>query len=139
MGPMADDSSQLVTTVLPVTGGQYVIAAGEYQATITELGAGLRTLTLRGQPIVRGYGDDELPPAGAGELLVPWPNRIDRGQYSFGSRRLQLDLTEPASGNAIHGLTRWATWQVNGPAAHHVELDLRLPGPSGYPFCLELH
>jgi aldose 1-epimerase len=135
---MADDLSQLATSALPVTGAQYVIAAGEYQATITELGAGLRTLALGGQPIVKGYGDDELPPAGAGELLVPWPNRIDRGQYSFGGRSLQLDLTEPVRGNAIHGLTRWATWQVTGQAADQVELDLRLLGQPGYPFCLEL-
>jgi aldose 1-epimerase len=124
--------------VLPVTGAQYAIAAGEYQATITELGAGLRTLTLAGQPVVRGYGEDELPPAAAGELLVPWPNRIDGGQYSFGARSFQLDLTEPARGNAIHGLTRWATWQVKTLAADNVELELQLLGRPGYPFCLEL-
>ena len=98
MGPMADHSSQLVTSVLPVTGAQYTIASGEYHATITELGAGLRTLTLGGQPIVKGYGDDELPPAGAGELLVPWPNRIDAGQYSFGGRSLPSRV-RPPSGN----------------------------------------
>ena len=128
MGPMADDSSQAATSALPVTGAQYAIAAGEYQATITELGAGLRKLTLGGQPVVKGYGDDELPPAGAGQLLVPWPNRIDRGQYAFGGRTFQLDLTEPAKGNAIHGLTRWATWQVSVQAADRVELSLRLLG-----------
>jgi len=25
----------------------------------------------------------------------------------------QLDLSEPAKGNAIHGLTRWAGWQIS--------------------------
>ncbi len=138
MGPMADESSQAATSALPVTGAQYAIAAGEYKATVTELGAGLRTLTLGGQPVVKGYRDDELPPAGAGQLLVPWPNRIDRGQYAFGGRAFQLDLTEPANGNAIHGLTRWATWQVSVQAADRVELSLRMLGRPGYPFCLEL-
>jgi aldose 1-epimerase len=122
----------------PVTGAQYAIAAGDYEATVTELGAGLRTLTLGGQPVVVGYGEGELPPAAAGELLAPWPNRIDRGQYRFGGRDFQLELTEPARGNAIHGLTRWATWQVRTHAADHVELGLRLLGRPGYPFCLEL-
>ena len=135
---MADDLSLAATSALAVTGAQYAITAGEYQATITELGAGLRTLTLSGEPVVKGYGDDELPPAGAGELLVPWPNRIDRGEYTFGGRTFQLDLTEPAKGNAIHGLTRWATWQLSAQAADRVELSLRMLGRPGYPFCLEL-
>ena len=135
---MADDPSEHALPMLPVTGAQYAISAGDYQAAITELGAGLRTLTLGGQPVVTGYGEDELPPAGAGQLLAPWPNRVDRGQYSFGGRSFQLDLTEPAVGNAIHGLTRWATWQIRTHAADHVELGLRLLGRPGYPFCLEL-
>ncbi len=135
---MASDSSQSAVPVLPVTGTQCAIAAGDYQASITELGAGLRTLALGGQPVVTGYGEHELPPAGAGQLLLPWPNRVDRGQYSFDGRSFQLDLSEPARGNAIHGLTRWATWQVRTHAADHVELGLRLLGRPGYPFCLEL-
>src|SRR5258708_34943312 len=106
MGPRGGDSRPLGPSVLPVTGAQYAIAAGEYHATITELGAGLRTLTLGGQPIVKGYGDDELPPAGAGELLVPWAHRVDAGQYSFGGRRLQLEPTEPGRRDRIPGVTR---------------------------------
>jgi aldose 1-epimerase len=131
---MAQDAAR----ILPLTGAQYAIAAGDYRADITELGAGLRTLTLRGQPVVTEYGEDELPPAGSGELLAPWPNRVDHGQYSFGAGSFQLDLSEPARGNAIHGLTRWASWQVSSHAADHVELGLRLLGRPGYPFCLEL-
>ena len=68
---------------LPLTGAQYDIAAGDYQATITELGAGLRALSLSDQPLIRTYAPDELPPAGAGQLLAPWPNRVDHGRYSF--------------------------------------------------------
>jgi aldose 1-epimerase len=135
---MAVDLSQSATPTLPVTGAQFAIAAGDYQATITELGAGLRRLAFGGQPIVRDYDEDELPPAAAGQLLAPWPNRVDRGQYSFGGRSFQLDLTEPARGNAIHGLTRWATWEVKTFAADHVELGMQLLGRPGYPFCLEL-
>ena len=123
---------------VPLTGAQYDIAAGDYRATVTELGAGLRTLSLDGQPITRGYGDDEVPPAGAGQLLAPWPNRVDGGRYTFGGRSFQLDLSEPAHGNAIHGLTRFATWSLSGSSADQVELGLWLLGRPGYPFCLEL-
>src|ERR1700727_2808086 len=125
-------------TPIPLTGGQYEISAGDYRATITELGAGLRQLSYRGRPVISGYEAAELPPAGAGQLLAPWPNRIDGGRYSFGGASYQLDLSEPAHGNAIHGLTRWTGWQLIDIADESAELGQRLLGRPGYPFCLEL-
>jgi aldose 1-epimerase len=121
-----------------ITGDQYEISAGDYQATITELGAGLRAFSHGGVPAVTGYERDQLPPAGAGQLLAPWPNRVDGGRYTIAGLTYQLDLSEPAAGNAIHGLTRWAAWAPvrHDPAA--VRLALRLPGRPGYPFWLEM-
>ena len=84
--------------IIPLTGLQYEIEAGDYRATVTELGAGLRELTFRGQPVIAGYAADELPPAGAGQLLAPWPNRIDGGRYVFGGAEHQLALSEPGPG-----------------------------------------
>ena len=143
---------------IPLTGRQYHIRAGDYEAAVTELGAGLRRLSYRGEPVITGYEPDELPPAGAGQLLAPWPNRIDGGGYEFGGVRLQLDLTEPARANAIHGLTRWANWDLADSAASASGPDPRSPtlsapapasgdqvtlmhflhGRPGYPFCLAL-
>jgi aldose 1-epimerase len=123
---------------LPLTGAQYDIAAGDYHASITELGAGLRALTAAGRPLISGYPPDELPPAGAGQLLVPWPNRIDHGRYEFGGRSYQLELSEPAHDNAIHGLTRWLSWQLTARGDDFVELSLPLLGRPGYPFRLDL-
>jgi aldose 1-epimerase len=123
---------------IPLTGAQYEISAGDYTAAVTELGAGLRALHHRGTPMLTGYRTDQLPPGGAGQLLAPWPNRVDGGRYSFGGAQLQLDLSEPAAGNAIHGLTRWATWL---PVAHEpdrVVLYQALRGHPGYPFCLDI-
>jgi aldose 1-epimerase len=122
----------------PRTGQQHDIAAGDYRATVTELGAGLRQLTYRGQPVISGYEADDVPPAGAGQLLIPWPNRVEAGRYPFGGGTHQLDLSEPAHGNAIHGLTRWANWAATGHAGHRVELAHVLHAQPGYPFCLEL-
>ncbi|HYA53462.1 MAG TPA: aldose epimerase, partial [Streptosporangiaceae bacterium] len=96
--------------MIPVTGSQYPIGAGPYSAVVTELGAGLRELTHQGEHVIAGYQPDELPPGAAGQLLVPWPNRIDGGRYSAAGADHQLDLSEPAHGNAIHGLTRWMPW-----------------------------
>ncbi|MBO0838513.1 MAG: aldose 1-epimerase family protein [Actinobacteria bacterium] len=121
-----------------LTGTQYEIAAGDYQATVTELGAGLRQLSRGQHQLITSYGADELPPAGAGQLLAPWPNRVDGGRYTFGGSSHQLDLSEPAHGNAIHGLTRWASWRVTAHTVDTVELAMDLLGHAGYPFCLQL-
>jgi len=122
----------------PVTGAQYEISAGDYTAVVTELGAGLRGLRYRGRPLLAGYEADEMPPAAAGQLLVPWPNRVDRGRYPFGGAELQLDLSEPAAGNAIHGLTRWARWVPVDGDPDRVLLRQALLGHAGYPFCLDI-
>ena len=124
--------------VVPLTGQQYQIGAGRYRATVTELGAGRRELLFAGQPVMAGYEPDELPPDGAGQLLAPWPNRIDGGRYTFGGTEFQLALTEPAQGNAIHGLTRWTAWAPVWRDASAVLLRSAPHGQQGYPFCLEI-
>jgi aldose 1-epimerase len=123
---------------VPLTGSQYEISAGDYAAVVTELGAGLRALRHRGASLLAGYEPDQVPPAGAGQLLAPWPNRVDGGRYSFGGESLQLDLSEPAAGNAIHGLTRWATWVPVAYEPDRVVLYQPLRGRPGYPFCLDI-
>jgi aldose 1-epimerase len=124
--------------MIPLTGSQYQIAAGEYRATVTELGAGLRELTHAGHPLVIGYEADELPPGAAGQLLAPWPNRVDHGRYVFAGAEHQLDLSEPDQSNAIHGLTRWSNWAPVRQQGDRVVLAHTLHGRPGYPFCLEL-
>ena len=128
---------------VPLTGAQYALSAGDYRATVTELGAGLRRLEHQGRTVVVGYEPDELPPGAAGQLLCPWPNRVDGGHYAIDGTDYQLDLGEPANGNAIHGLTRWASWApapAAPPPADGDEITLRLVllGHQGYPFALEL-
>jgi aldose 1-epimerase len=124
--------------MIPVTGSQYRIGAGAYSAVITELGAGLRELTHRGAHVIAGYPPDELPPGAAGQLLAPWPNRIDGGRYPVAGAEHQLDLSEPAHGNAIHGLTRWMPWAAMSHSADTVLLRTAVLGRAGYPFCLEM-
>ncbi len=123
---------------IALTGAQYEIQAGGYRACVTELGAGLRRLSHEGKALITEFEADVLPPHGAGQLLAPWPNRIDRGAYEFGGANFQLDLSEPGRGNAIHGLTRWANWKAATHVADEITLTLGLLGRPGYPFCLDL-
>lgn len=121
-----------------VTGEQYGISAGPYRAVITEAGAGLRELTYEGEHLVLTYDPDEPPPAAFGQLLIPWPNRVDRGRYDFDGRQYQLDLSEPELGNAIHGLMRWVTWTPQEQSSDAMALSCALYGSNGYPFRLNV-
>ena len=123
---------------IPLTGTQYEIEAGDYRATVTELGAGLRTLEHRGTPLVTSYDADQLPPHSAGQLLSPWPNRVDGGRYSFNGAEYHLALSDPARGNAIHGLTRWAPWTRTGHDRGEVTLRSVPHGQQGYPFAVQV-
>lgn len=124
--------------MIPLTGAQYEISAGEYRAVATELGAGLRYLTCGDRPLIASYRPDELPSGAEGQLLAPWPNRIDHGRYTFAGSSYQLDLSEPERGNAIHGLTRWVSWAPVQHEPDRVLLTHVLHGRPGYPFCLQL-
>src|ERR1700761_7230469 len=97
---------------MALTGEQFTLVAGDFEATIVEVGAGLRALRHRGLDVTVPYGEDELPPKGTGATLVPWPNRIRGGGHRFDGVDYQLPLTEPAAGNAIHGLARWIRWPL---------------------------
>ncbi|MFI0367980.1 aldose 1-epimerase family protein [Actinomadura sp. 1N219] len=121
-----------------ITGEQYALSAGPYQAVVTEAGAGLRELTHEGRPLILTYGADETAPAAFGQLLIPWPNRVDRGRYAYGGATHQLDLSEPERDCAIHGLVRWSPWRAADQRPDRVRLAHRLLGTAGYPFRLDL-
>ena len=125
--------------MVPPSGEQYEISAGGYRAVVTECGAGLRVLEYDGRPLVQGYDEDETASAGRGQLLLPWPNRVRDGKYSFDGRDLQLPITEVARHNASHGLTRWTSWTLEEHTARSVSLVYRLMSQSGYPWTVDLH
>jgi aldose 1-epimerase len=127
-----------LTGKVPLTGNQYQIEAGPYRAMLTALGAGLREFCYRDEPLLHGYQPDELPPAAAGQLLAPWPNRIDNGRYTFNGAEEQLAVSEPAKSTAIHGLTRWANWTGIRHDASAVLLRCEPHGQQGYPFSVEI-
>lgn len=121
------------------SGEQYEITGGGYRAVVTECGASLRVLEYDGRPLVLGWEEGAQSSSGRGQLLAPWPNRIRDGKYSFEGRELRLPLSEPARGNASHGLVRWVSWTVEEQTAQCVSLVYRLMSQPGYPWTLDLH
>jgi aldose 1-epimerase len=120
------------------SGEQYPITSGDQEAVVVEVGGGLRTYSVDGQPVLDGYGVDEMATGGRGQLLLPWPNRIQDGKYAFAGADLQLPLTEPGRHNASHGLVRWSNWRPSAHEADRVVMELTLRPQPGYPFSLGL-
>jgi aldose 1-epimerase len=129
--------AQTHSAVAP-SGEQFELAHGEQRAVVVEVGAGLRSYSVAGRELIDGYAADELCPSGRGQVLAPWPNRLEDGSYEFDGRKHQLPLSEPATGTAIHGLVRWAAWRVREREPSRVVLEHLLHPQSGYPFSLAL-
>jgi aldose 1-epimerase len=120
------------------SGQQHELTFEEQRAVVTEVGAGLRTYTCAGRDLVDGYAEDEMCQSGRGQVLVPWPNRLEDGQYTFAGVSHQLPITEVSTQTAIHGLARWAPWAAERIADSAVRMSLRLHPQPGYPFTLDL-
>jgi aldose 1-epimerase len=123
--------------VLP-SGRQVELVSGAQRAVVTEVGAGLRTYTVDGVDVLVGYAEHEMCSGGRGQLLVPWPNRIRDGRYRFGGADHQTPLSEPEHCNAIHGLVRWANWELDQHGRDRVIATHVLHPQVGYPFALGL-
>lgn len=119
------------------TGEQYEIAAGDRVAVVTEVGATLRSYAVGGRNVLRGFAVDEVIDDGRGQQLLPWPNRIRDGRYTFEGALQQLALSEPDRHNAIHGLVRNVSWQLVSHGSDRVEQQVRVYPQSGWPGVIE--
>ncbi|HET6758720.1 MAG TPA: aldose 1-epimerase family protein [Propionibacteriaceae bacterium] len=121
----------------PPTGEQYEIISGTRRAVVTEVGATLRSFSVDGRDVVRGFGVEDQISGGRGQNLIPWPNRIRDGRYVFNGATQQLALTEPARHNASHGLARYVPWVLIDKQADAVTNRVRIYPQQGWPGVLE--
>lgn len=125
-----------MTACAAPSGKQFELQLGHQRVVVTEVGAALRRYVVDGVDVLDGYPSTEMCTGARGQSFLPWPNRIADGRYTFAGQEHQLPLTEPAAGNAIHGLTRWTPWHL----VHDNHVSLRfghwLPPQPGYPFAL---
>ena len=133
--PARDDSLSRAGAI-PPSGRQLELVHGDQRAVVVEVGGGLRTYTAGGRELLDGYGADEMCTSGRGQVLLPWPNRIEDGTYEFDGRRHTLALDEPERRNAIHGLVRWSAWTVAEHEPARVVVEHVLHPQPGYPFSL---
>lgn len=123
------------------TGEQHVLSrsSGSRQswAIITEVAASLRELVIDGVAVTQPYPEGAAPPFGCGIVLAPWANRIEDGRWVLDGAPQQLDITEPARHNAIHGLLRTAPYTVVSRGDDVITLAATVFPQHGYPFLLD--
>ncbi|WP_222194871.1 aldose 1-epimerase family protein [Modestobacter italicus] len=124
-------------TVLP-TGEQYRLTSAGAEAVVVQVGGGLRAYRDGGRDLVDGFGEREMAGNARGHVLAPWPNRLDGGRYTWDGAEHVTPLSEAETGNAIHGLVRFAAWQLVDRSSDAVTLEHLLHPQPGYPFTLLL-
>ncbi len=120
------------------SGEQHELACGELRAVVTEVGATLRELRAGDQPLLWGFGPDEMCSGGRGQVLAPWPNRLEDGHYRFAAHDVRVPLDEPEHHCAIHGLVRWLPWRLEARQDDEARLSVSLHPTPAYPFALRL-
>lgn len=121
----------------------------EFFSFIPDYGATMNQLTLKGKDgvnhslLYENVDYNNLITEGTimykGSKLVPFPNRINSGIYSFGSKNYQLPLNEIPAGNAIHGLIFESNFTVVKESASDKEAFVAVEylyqnEKEGYPF-----
>ncbi len=112
------------------------------RARIGVWGASLRGYDCDGVEIAWGYHGKASKKGGQGDVLAPWPGRVENGYYEFEGIQFQLEKTDKDGPNAIHGFVRNQLWRVITESPASVELGFELPASHyanrGYDFSLEL-
>jgi aldose 1-epimerase len=123
---------------LAPSGEQLELRHGTHVASIATVGASLRAYAVAGADVVDGYHVDAVADGARGQTLIPWPNRVQDGTWSWNGEPQQLALTEPEQHNAIHGLVRWLGWSVAEQATSRVLLTCTSWPQPGYPWPLDV-
>lgn len=118
---------------MDASGETFEIVDGDARAVVYEVGAALGGTTIGGLTRTEPYPPSTRPPKGAGAVLAPWPNRVRGGRWTHDGAAQQLALSEPAAGNAIHGLLRHVPWAPEARSPEEVTLVAVATVQPGWP------
>jgi aldose 1-epimerase len=118
------------------SGQQLEIRHGDQRAVVVSVGGGVREYAVGDRPVLDGYAESAMCDGARCQTLVPWPNRVKDGAWSWRGKRQQLALTEPEQHNAIHGLVRWLGWTVAEHTDSAVTVECVSHPQPGYPWTI---
>lgn len=111
------------------------ITSGEYEACLREKGAGLNWLRYKERDLVDPYQPSDRR-FFRGDVLAPWPNRIDGGIYTVDNVIYKTFINEPDRNTALHGLIFDLNWKVTSQSHSLVKFEVDLPASEAYPTSL---
>jgi len=123
---------------LPPSGEQLRLTHEDQVLTVVTVGGGIRSYAVAEHDVIDGYDSDTMADGARGQTLIPWPNRVRDGKWTWNGTQHQLALTEPAQHNAIHGLVRWLSWRVAERGIRSVLLTCTSWPQPGYPWTLDV-
>ena len=112
------------------------LTSGEARLAVDLRGGGMRRLVVGDWDVIDGYPAGAAADGWPGAVLVPWPNRVRDGRWTWQGQELQLELSSPGEPNAIHGLVAWQPWTVLASAPAEASVGTILEPRAGYPFRL---
>jgi aldose 1-epimerase len=128
----------MTTHPVAPSGEQYEITHDQQRAVVVAVGGGLRCYDAGGAPVLDGYDVDAMADGARAQTLVPWPNRVRDGKWTWQGEPMQLALTEPEQNTAIHGLVRWAPFHLVEHSTSHVAVSCMSYPQPGYPWALHV-
>ncbi|WP_199432355.1 aldose 1-epimerase family protein [Qaidamihabitans albus] len=121
---------------MTASGTLYEIGSGAQRVTIAGVAATLLSWRVDGTELLLTHAADEVGDSYQGKTILPWPNRVAAGRYTFDGAEYQLAITEPARGAALHGLMNWVEWEPVEHTGTRVRLRYVLHPQYGFPFLL---
>ncbi|MGZ4509566.1 MAG: aldose epimerase family protein [Blastococcus sp.] len=112
------------------------LSSGHARLAVDLRGGGLRRLVVDEWDVLDGYPARTVPQGRRGGVLLPWPNRLRNGRWTWKGHDLQLGVSSPESPNAMHGLVSWQTWSVLAATDDAATVGTVVEARPGYPFRL---
>ena len=119
------------------TGRSVVLEADGVRAEIGTVAGVLRSLTVDGVALTEPTVEGHVPEFGNGIVLAPWPNRVKDARWSQRGEDHQLAITEPARNNALHGLLRYADYEIGETTDRSVVLGAIIVPQTGWPYFMD--
>ncbi len=119
---------------------EHALSLGDWQLFTAPYGASLRGLLHGGAEVIKRYTGAAGKVGGQGDVLIPFPGRVNQGQYSFMGQQYQMDKNDKEGPNAIHGFLRSVFWDTASISAESVTYTTALAPDAhpGYPFSLDV-
>ncbi len=114
---------------------------------INILGGGIKEyyLVKNGQKenIIYGYSKDEEKSGSMGDILFPFPGRIENSEYTFEGKKYKLSGLKIKDGHAIHGFAKLAIWKLINKTENSATLSFSMTKKEyeakGFPFGLTIN